>query len=92
MEQKTQVELEAAACRRLLKHLDEHRSDEPGWLLPELPEQMLSCRSGGARHRNGLRDSAPASLWHVLRGVEGKVSESSARGMILAELRRSEYI
>ena len=53
---------------------------------------MVSRRSGGAGHRNGLRDRSPACIRHVLLGVEGKVSESNARGMILAELHRSEYI
>ena len=55
LDDQTRLELEAAAFRTLVDHMRErdrcaeHRPDEPGRILPELPVQMVHGGSEGKR-------------------------------------------
>src|SRR6202011_5342345 len=57
----------------------EHRSDEPGRLLPELPLEMVSRRSRGARRPAVGPAIAGDRLWHALRRMAGEISEGGQR-------------
>ncbi len=67
LETATRTELEAAAFRRLVAHLRErtrraeHRPDELGRLLPQLPQPLVSRGSRAAGHRPSPTPSAAKS-------------------------------
>ena len=72
MDAQTQLELEAAAFRRLREHLMEkrtdvqkHRHDEPDRILPQLSVTLVSRGRQRAWHRYGQRTGAHGLLRHV---------------------------
>ncbi len=83
MDEKTQIELEAAAFRRLVQHLRE-RTDVQNIDLMNLAGFCRNCLSrwyreeaGEARHHRARRGSAPARLRRAVGRMEGEAQKEA---------------